>query len=448
MNRFISFARELKRYPSAIAGLVLIALFLALALYSLIMVPQSHAVQLWRAGIARRDSPRNARPVWYNALPWVNLPRTLVLDSAEHPELKRYREISEEHNEIEIAFEFDYHYDAFPRELNLFLRSEYESRRPFASVRWVTPDGRSFSLSDGGVDREQSIRIDQLRGLRRELGDVAPRVGLFADPASAEGVPQVLHGTYRVEIEGVSFEPDSDIEARFVRYGQVHGLAGTDHIRRDIAVALLFGTRPALAFGILAAVGSTVTTLVLAAVGVWFRGKVDAAIQRVTEVNMVLPLLPVLVMVGTLYSRSIWVMLGVVILFGIFSAGIKTYRAMFLQIRELAYIEAARAYGAGNTRIIFRYMIPKVLPTLIPSFVTVIPAFVFLEATLAMIGLGDPVLPTWGKVLEDAYRNGALYRGQYYWVLLPSSLLILTGLGFAMFGFALDRVFNPRLRER
>jgi len=70
-----------------------------------------------------------------------------------------------------------------------------------------------------------------------------------------------------------------------------------------------------------------------------------------------------------------------------------------------------------------------------------------LEAALAVLGLGDPVLPTWGKVINDAFNNGALFRGLYYWVLQPAALLALTGLAFAMLGFSLDRVFNPRLRE-
>jgi peptide/nickel transport system permease protein len=151
-------------------------------------------------------------------------------------------------------------------------------------------------------------------------------------------------------------------------------------------------------------------------------------------------------MVGTFYSRSIWVILGVVILLSIFGAGIKSYRAIFLQVKESPYIEAARAYGAGNLRIIVQYMIPRIVPLLIPQLVVLIPSYVFLEATLAVLGLGDPVLPTWGKVIDDANRNGALFNGYYYWVLQPAALLIVTGLGFAMVGFALDRVFNPRLR--
>ena len=87
------------------------------------------------------------------------------------------------------------------------------------------------------------------------------------------------------------------------------------------------------------------------------------------------------------------------------------------------------------------------IPLLIPGLVSAVPVFVFLEASLAVLGLGDPVLPTWGKIIQDANSNGALYRGYYYWILEPATLLMITGLGFAMLGFALDRVFNPKLRN-
>lgn len=120
---------------------------------------------------------------------------------------------------------------------------------------------------------------------------------------------------------------------------------------------------------------------------------------------------------------------------------------MLLPVKQAPFIEAARAYGASNRRIIFRYMIPRVLPVLIPAFVTLIPTFVFLEASLAVLGLGDPLLPTWGKILNDAQSEGALYNGYYYWVISPAVMLILGGIGFAMLGFALDRIFNPRLRK-
>ena len=118
-------------------------------------------------------------------------------------------------------------------------------------------------------------------------------------------------------------------------YGLVHGIAGTDHRRRDLSVALLWGTPIAMAFGLLAAIGTTVTTMGIAAVGVWYGGWLDGLIQRITEINAIIPLLPILIMVGTFYSRSIWLMLGLVILLSIFGLSIKNYRAIFLQVREL-----------------------------------------------------------------------------------------------------------------
>ena len=285
--------------------------------------------------------------------------------------------------------------------------------------------------------------ISQDTRLLRRLNGKQPEIALFEDPNNP-GKP--LKGTYKLVAEGLVFEEGSTVDASLVVYGKLHGLAGTDHRRRDITVALLWGAPVALAFGLVAAVGSSLTTMMLAAASVWFGGWVDWVIRRVNEIVMILPLLPILIMVGLFYSRSIWAILGVVIALGIFGSGILSYRSMFIQVKESGYIEAARAYGAGNGRIIFRYMIPKIIPVLIPGFVTQVPAYVFLEATLSVLGLGDPVLPTWGKLLNDAHSNGALFNGYFYWVLEPAALLILAGLGFAMLGFALDRIFNPRLR--
>jgi len=85
------------------------------------------------------------------------------------------------------------------------------------------------------------------------------------------------------------------------------------------------------------------------------------------------------------------------------------------------------------------------LPLLLPRLVLGIPQFVFLEASLALLGIADPKLPTWGKVLADARE--ALYMGHYHCVLEPALMLLLTGLSFSMLGYALDRIFNPKLRD-
>jgi peptide/nickel transport system permease protein len=312
----------------------------------------------------------------------------------------------------------------------------------------MTPDGRKIQVANFGVPNKYTYRFSQDTTLQIKLNGVSPQIALFADPKSPDPKhPVPLKGTYQLVISGIAWEKNSDMTAEFVLHGQVAGLAGTDIYRRDLMIALLWGVPVALAFGLIASVGTTVLTMVISAIGAWYGGWVDGLIQRVTEVNLVLPFLPILIMIGTFFSRSIWVILGATVALSIFTGQIKAYRAIFMQVKETTYIEAAKAYGASNWRIITLYLIPRMIPTLIPSLVLSVPSFVFLEASLAVLGLGDPTLPTWGKIIDDAFVNGALYKGQYYWILEPAVLLMVTGLAFALLGFALDRIFNPRLRE-
>ncbi|NMB01839.1 MAG: ABC transporter permease [Firmicutes bacterium] len=436
--------RQMKRYPSAVAGSIIILFLIFMAIYAMVSIPYSEALRLWRgADNVWIQSPRNARPAWLNYFYKEKQPVTIIKSTTGDPSLKQVVDLGDGLSTSDFIFEFDYQYDGFPSELAMFFTAKFASARPNVSLTWVTPDGRQIPLGDLTVRASETFSISQDSRLNRRLGGVQPERGLFADPANPD---KPLKGTYRLVGEGLVFEEDSSVDADLVVYGQLHGLAGTDHRRRDITVALLWGTPVALAFGLVAAVGSSIMTMFLGAASVWFGGWIDWLIRRINEVVMILPLLPILIMVGMFYSRSIWIMLSVVILLGIFGSSILSYRSMFLQVKESGYIDAAKAYGAGNARIIFRYMIPKIIPTLIPGFVTQVPAYVFLEATLAVLGLGDPVLPTWGKLLNDAQTHGALFNGYFYWVLEPAFLLILAGLGFAMLGFALDRIFNPRLR--
>lgn len=439
--------QQIARYPSAIAGLIVILALVAVAIYAVATIPYREAIRLWRGGEdIWSDYPKNASPIWTDWFTRESLVRSIVLNTADGTALKAVeRDEQGQAKLLTLTFSMDYTYDGFPQEVVIYMTGRYAAKRPHASLVWITPDGRELRMSELSVRAAETYRPALDTRLQRRLRGLSAEVGLFAEPESA--LPRPLKGAYQMVILVDLFEPDADVDAKLVVHGQIHGLAGTDHRRRDLMVALLWGAPIALAFGLLAALGTTITTMIIAAVGVWFRGWVDGAIQRVTEVNMILPFLPILIMIGTLYTRSIWAILGMVILLSIFGSGIKTYRAVFLQAKESPYIEAARAYGASDLRIIFLYLIPRIIPMLIPQLVVLIPSYVFLEASLSLLGLGDPVLPTWGKLIDDARANGALFHGQYYWMLEPSFLLMLTGLGFAMLGFVLDRIFNPRLRE-
>lgn len=450
MNQLRKSFRELLRYPSAIAGLVIVLALVAVSIYALIAIPYKEAIRLWRGG---EDvwymNPKNVPPEWINWFRRNDLPASFLLDSqSEENEdgtvVKESAAVSEDMNQVNITFSFDYPYEDYPQELILYMNGSYVEKKPYVAISIITPDGRELRATEMSIDDADTYRFSQDQRLQRRLRGMAPMIGIFSVPNSDPPVP--LQGTYQVVLTGFTFEEGADFDARLVMHGQVAGWAGTDHRRRDLSVALLWGTPLALAFGLLAALGTTVTTMIIAAIGVWFGSWVDELIQRVTEVNLVLPFLPILIMIGTFYSKSIWLMLGATIALSIFGGAIKSYRAIFLQIKESPYIEAARAYGAGNMRIIIFYLVPRIVPLLIPTLVTLIPSYVFLEASLAVLGLGDPVLPTWGKIINDANANGALYMGQYYWVLEPAVLLMITGLAFALLGFAMDRIFNPRLR--
>ena len=308
----------LSQYPSAIAGLAIIAAMVLFSIYTVIAIPYSEAIDLWRGGEGVwLENPRTAAPKWFNLFPGVNLPETMILGPAGESDdvsvQKERQVVSEEMTDVITTFTFDYTADEFPQEISLFLTSEHEQKRPLVSLTWLTPDRREIRIADVTVEGPVTVRFSQEEKLQKRLDGVRAEIGLFADPASDEDDPRPLKGTYKLVAAGLVFEDDADVDARLVVYGQVYGLAGTDHLRRDLMLALMWGMPVALAFGLLAAVGTSVSTFIVAAIGAWFGGFVDAAIQRITEVNLILPVLPILIMIGLFYSRSIWVMLAALI---------------------------------------------------------------------------------------------------------------------------------------
>jgi peptide/nickel transport system permease protein len=436
---------ELRRYPTALAGLSIIFILLGSIVYTVRTIPLDEAIELWRAdaGVVQ-ENPRNARPVWFNYFREQKHPETIVMDNRDGAGEKTVT-VLPEFTEIVLTYTFDYYYDTFPQEPMIYFYVQREARLPLTTMTWTTPDGREIRIGQQSPRTGQLYRFSEDSRLMRRLGTVSPQLGLFADPNASEPVP--LKGEYQLEIHTLMFDEDAEFDAKFILHGTVHGWAGTDSRRRDLSVALLWGIPIALSFGLLAALGTTVLTMIIAAVGVWWGGWIGGLIQRLTEINMVLPVFPILAMYTAFFTMRIWEVLGLAVLFSIFGSSIKTYHALFLQVKESSYVEAAQAYGASNMRIVLYYLVPRVIPVLIPQIMVLVPTYVFLEAALAFLGLSDIYLPTWGKVINDAHMAGALLSGHYYWILQPAVLLMLTAFAFAMLGFALDRIFNPRLRQ-
>ena len=365
---------------------------------------------------------------------------------------------------VTIEFLFDYQYDDFPSEVNLFLRAKASGQMPTVRLIWVKPSGDAITIYEAAmpspnfsvyITANDAVRANLFRYVTSKFGfepserctQLTLLFGGYAPEALRTGDLRVEKGRYRLVIDATVFGEQDDLDAKLVVYGLVYGIAGTDHLRRPLEIALMWGAPVAMAFGLTASLVTTFVQLIIATIGAYYGGLLDSLIQRITEIYMILPFLNFLIMIAVFYQVNIWVILAVVIVLSIFGGGIKSTRALVLQIKEYPYVEAARTYGASNLRIIFLYIIPKILPPVVPGLISAVPGYVFLEAALSFLGLGDPLLPTWGKVINDAFENGAVYKGYYYWVLEPSALLILTGLAFALLGFALDRIVNPRLRE-
>jgi peptide/nickel transport system permease protein len=451
--------RELFHYPLAVAGVGIIILLIFISIVTLIAIPYKDAVARWAPlTVEKYLVPKNALPAWVNLFRKDPLPPTIIQDSAAGDAPKVF---TPEPNGImneTITYTIDYPYGGFPKDLMIVFDGQYE-KKPFVILTWITPDRREFKLGNfSAVSTQRYLASEDIpkkyltdEAVQKEgslfsgSGGISAVNVLFTNPAE-EGLTAPLKGTYELRIQTTLFDENANMDAKLILYGQVYGLAGTDDLRRDLMVPLLWGIPVALAFGFLGAITTGVLAMMIAAGGVWYGGWIDNVIQRLTEMNMILPTLPIAITLYYLYSKSIWMILGVIIILSIFGSAIKTYRSAFLQVKESSYIEAAQAYGASNWRIIRYYLVPRIIPLLIPQLVILVPTYVFFEATLAYLNVSDPYLPTWGKVIYDALTRG-VYHGYYYWVLEPVAMMILTGLAFAVVGFALDSILNPRLRK-
>jgi len=449
---------KMSQYKSAVAGMIILALLFIGSVYAVIAYPYNEIGMKWYTDASDNSHyiPKTAKPVWVNFFRKNDLPETIIIDSTKSPETKLVETLENGTKKITFSFTFDYPYQDFPGEGVLYFNTAYDNKRPFATITWLTPDGREFTLKNYGIEENKYYRLDDNIDMRQlqshqvrykyadnDLYSEPVLNGLFMDPEATS--PEAIPGQYTLLVEVNTFESDTDVDLEMVLMGKIYGAAGTDFMRRDLVVPLLWGMPFALGIGLVGAFVTTIVSMLFAAFGVWYGGWADNLVQRVTEANMILPVVAISVLFYAFFGTSLWTILTIIVILNAFGSPTKTFRAAFMQVKQSAYIEAAQAYGAPNKRIIFRYMIPRILPVMIPQLVTLVPGYIFLEATLGMFNVKS-VFPTWGKVIYQALSHGAAW-GSRFWVLEPISLLLLTGFAFSMMGFALDRVLNPRLQN-
>jgi peptide/nickel transport system permease protein len=224
-------------------------------------------------------------------------------------------------------------------------------------------------------------------------------------------------------------------------------LFGTDEIGRDIISLLINGGKVSLMIGFLA---SFVSTLIGTLIGVsagYFGGKIEELLMRFTDVVMVMPGLPLMIVLAAILGASFWNMIFVIGLLG-WTGSARVLRSQVLSVKEKPFVESAKAVGASDARIISRHILPNVLPLIVAQNVLRVGSSILSAASLSFLGLGDPLHISWGMMLHFAFSRGALFSN-YYWYLIPPGICItLVVLAFTFVGYALDQVVNPRIRRR
>jgi peptide/nickel transport system permease protein len=248
-----------------------------------------------------------------------------------------------------------------------------------------------------------------------------------------------------VNLYGIASE-NKISESTLIVGGKAFGVMGTDELRRDLAIGLLWGTPLALFIGIVVAIASVAMGL-LYGVYAGYRGKkTDEVMMRFNDVIYALPALPFLIILSVTISNSIFLMIGFLTIFGWVGVA-KVSRSMALQIKTRGYIDAAEMMGQKRSKIILRHILPQLLPYAFASIAISVPAAITTEAGLSFLGLGDPSFPTWGQILHDANVYGAASRGLWWWIMPPGVMIAITGLAFVFIGNALDVIVNPKLRR-
>lgn len=257
--------------------------------------------------------------------------------------------------------------------------------------------------------------------------------------------------TYRYGVE-VLFSKDvqkatvyiDDLDLKL--YGTAFGFLGTDNLRRDIFTQLIYGTRITLIVGLLASFISVALGLSVGLFSAYVGGVVDEIVMRLTDMFLVLPELPLLLVLAAVFGPSFW---NIIIIIGFLGwmGFARIVRSQTLSLKERLFVEATKAIGAGKFYIVTRHILPNVMNLVYVTLAMSVPGAIMAEAYLSFLGLYDPYIMTWGRMFHEALSlPGGAER--WWWIIPPGLCIAAISTSFIFIGYALDEILNPKLRER
>jgi peptide/nickel transport system permease protein len=221
---------------------------------------------------------------------------------------------------------------------------------------------------------------------------------------------------------------------------------GTTSLGQDVLAQVVNGARATLEIGAGAGLVATVISIVIGIGGGYAGGIADEALSLLSNVVLVIPALPLIIVIASfVHASGVWPTV-LVIAFVSWAASARVLRAQTLSIRTREYVLAARAGGERAWRIVLTQILPNELAIIVSQFIFAMIFAILTQTGLAFLGLANPNQLTWGNILYYAQNDEALSSGAWWWFVPPGLCIALFGMGLALINFSLDEILNPRLR--
>lgn len=488
LERLKEFWYEYKKHKIGMVGLVLLFIFVAIAILSPIIAPVNP--YYWRLTEYWQNNPQGVPPVWAGIFTGKSLPPTQNFTNFSVITNTTWRYVS---GNFEVSYpaanaslEFDYQYDDYPDPASTYLQLSFTYTTgmnvQLYSIYVIRPDNlviplveqkhfpqinatktvqeatiRLYIINDLAINQQLSIWLQSnFNKTIKSENLIASRVIMGQRNNIGESNAPVLKGKYKIIVtfldfstsaSGFTFDKNFSVKSMYLSIGgKSYGLLGTDTLHRNLFYGIIWGVPIALMIGILTSIISVVIGIFYGVVSGYFGGKIDEIMMRIVDILIAIPKLPILIAIAIVFKPSIWNIVFLIAIFGWMGIA-RVGRSVTLQLKEVQFVEAAKAVGASNLRIITKHIVPHLSPYAFANLALGVPDAILTEASLSFLGLGDPTLPTWGSILHDARVYDALGSGMWWWWVPPGILIALISLSFVFIGHAIDEILNPRLRR-